>query len=53
MIEELLSKLQDHDLIKENYYRYIHELNKTSFFMNSAKDLIEFILINKDIEHNK
>lgn len=44
MIEEVLRKMNPKDVLKENFYRYSHELNKINFLMKIAKRLITYLL---------
>ena len=43
-MDEVIKKMSEEDILKENYYRYCHELNKTNFLLKLAKTLTKSII---------
>lgn len=39
-MDEVTKKLSLKDNIKENYYRYIHEINKITFLIKLSKTIV-------------
>lgn len=44
MIDEVIRKMNPKDIMKENFYRFCHEINKISFLLKISKRILEYFL---------
>lgn len=53
MIDEVIRKMNPKDIMKENFYRNCHEINKINFLLRISKRLLEYILQNGEFFESK
>lgn len=45
MIDEVIKKMSPKDIMKENFYRHCHEINKIIFLLKISERLLDYLLI--------